>query len=981
MSITRFYSECMKSVVLFFVLFGITSDVFGQRAEPAIKHFSVEEGLPGSEVYLVIQDSKGYMWFATDRGAVRYNGYHFQVFTTKHGLCDNSVLGIHEDQYGRVWFYTYSKQLSYFENGKIHNCKANNALKNLIGYNIPCDLTVEEDGSIIVGFKVSRTSRRFVRIDSKGSVEPFDFYAKDSTCYAIVHQNKDGRYLRSLKQNMDSNNLVVQYHGKAPIYFNQIHTGLESGFSLYPLSDTSFLISFKNCIYEVTGDSMNLLFCDNSPSTFGLFKDPENNIWVASRDSGVRVHDPATGQLLYSFLQDKIVTWVQSDAEGGIWLTTLNDGVFYIPSFSIKCLRSTVFFKNKRINDIHGLGNNIYLGYYQNQRITQVNYTDNLMLHVNPIPHQKAVKHALTHVPRSNPDYLVISGLFEGENSSVLRYSHGQKNDSIALHGTRQVIDMGDSLILLNGNAIYVYNMPLQKLDVLCRFDKTSSYDCFHINLKTNKIWLGNRDGLTLYHNGHLQDLTDSNPLLNYRITAIDKSGENMVLATLGAGVVFVSPDSIWNMTREEGLVNNMCNSVSVDKEGLIWVSTNAGLSRIAPDGLYVTNYTNSSGLLSDEVDETLILDSFVWVKNDNGLSVFNKYRDQDHSSSPRIYIERFSVNNHDTSVTKGLELKHRQNHIQIDYSALSYKSGGRILYKYRLRGSDEPWQFTYNTSLVFPKLAPGTYFFEVMGKDYMGNWSKTPASMGFSIKIPFWRSSWFIILEILALFSILMTIVAIRNRQSRLLMRSVQSEQKALQAQLNPHFIFNAMTSIQELLSSGKLKEAKLNLGNMANLLRRILMNSRLSEISIEEEIENLKSYLNLETLRFDNSLNWSINCDPNLEPALTYIPPMLIQPFVENAIWHGLLPLGGGTINIKFSEDKQYICCSILDNGIGREKSTQNKGKYTHRPLGMKIVNERLELLNKGQRHPIRIEINDKLDAEMHAAGTEVLIYIPNP
>ncbi len=971
----------VKNISLFLLFIVSVLEVHGQRAEPVIKHFSVEDGLPSSEVYMVIQDSRGYMWFATDRGAVRYNGYQFQVFTTQLGLCDNSVLGVYEDYRKRIWFFTYSKQLSYFENGKMYNCKANTALKHLKRYKVPCSMIVTENDEIIVGFKYAPPDKRYLKIRTDGSIEQFNFHDRDTTCYAIIHQNTTGEFLWNYKENQKLKGLSIQRTGRNPEYYDNPVTKSAEGFSLYQLSDTSMLVSFRNCIYHVNNKSVKLRFCYQSPSTFGLFSDPENNIWIATRDSGILVHDPISGEVLYSFLQDKIVTWICNDREGGIWLTTLNDGVFYIPSFGIKCLRSTRFFNNKRINDIDGRGNTIYLGFYQNQPITRIQYNSSLQLNVDRMESEKNTKGTLVCAPADSDGSLFISGLFTDGTASIVNLLKTGRRATLKVRGTQQMQKYMDSLLILNGHTLYVYDLSTNHLRLLAKFPKHQSFDCFKVDYNLGKIWLGGRDGLCVYASGNLNNLANSHPLLQYRITSIDIRGDDVFLATVGGGVVVISPDSIWNITTEDGLMSDMCNSVLVDHDNLIWVSTNNGLSRIARgESMEIVNYNNANGLLSDEVDETLVLDSFVWIKNDNGLSVFNKFNLKPASTTPRIYIERFSVNNQDTSLLDGHVFKHSQNHIQIDYSALSYKSGGQILYKYRLRGSNEEWQYTDNTSLIYPRLPPGDYFFEVLGKDYKGDWSGTSASIRFSIRIPFWKSYWFIALEILGLFSIFMAVVVIKNRQSRLMMRSVQSEQKALQAQLNPHFAFNAMASIQELLSSGKFKEAKLNLSNMANLFRRILMNSRLSEISIEEEIENLKAYLKMEVLRFDDDLKWSIDFDQEIEQSLTYIPPMLIQPFVENAVWHGLIPKGGGTINIDFQQDLDYICCTVTDNGIGRIKSQEKKGKYNHRPMGMKIVEERLELLNKGQKRPIRIEISDQVDDHENATGTTVFIYIPS-
>ena len=267
---------------------------------------------------------------------------------------------------------------------------------------------------------------------------------------------------------------------------------------------------------------------------------------------------------------------------------------------------------------------------------------------------------------------------------------------------------------------------------------------------------------------------------------------------------------------------------------------------------------------------------------------------------------------------------------------------------------------------------------------DFKGHWSSEPASVRFFIDKPFWKTSWFILIEVLGLTSILFGLMLIQNRRTRyrnkLIMRSFESEQKALQAQLNPHFIFNAMASFQELLFSGKYDKAKLNLSKLATLLRRVLANSRVKKISLEEEIENLETYLNLEKLRFDDALEWSMKSSPEIDEEMTQIPPMLIQPFVENAIWHGIMPLGKGKVEIEFQNQNKFLVCSIVDDGIGIEASTTNKGMYHHKPVGMSIVSERIALLNKYRNSKIRMEIKDRQKESDKNSGTKVLLYFPH-
>lgn len=973
------YNPSMR--ILFIGLFVTLISHFttAQQAVPVIKHYGSEHGLPSSEVYMALQDSKGFLWFATDRGVARYNGYEFKVFTSKDGLCDNSVLGLYEDYKGRIWFFTYSNQLSYFDNGTIHNCIANEALKDIDGFHIPCSMLLTEQDEIILGFKNSWRHKRFLKIHPDGNLERINFAAQDTTSYAIIKQFDNGDYVWSYVHDLQLNTLSLYLnnwpakHISTPTLASDLN-----GFSLHPVSDTLMLISLKSCIYKATPHHFEQQVCYGGQTTFGLFRDHEGNTWVATKDSGLLIYKE-NGRLAYSLLPDKIVTWIAPDNEGGIWLTTLNDGVFYIPSISIKCIPSSGFFENRRINYLDGYDSTLYISFYQPSDVLQLSYSPDFLLSKKPVPSVKFRNQSIVTVSKDSGNVLMVSGIREGKGQNAVSLIKDGNETFLDLNQALQIQYDSGRFMLMNVYGIYTCD-PLEMTTNQLIKSSDQLFICFKPDPTEDKTWFGRHDGLSVYENGKIRPLSKENSLFQHRVNRIESYKNMIVMATLGAGIVFVSGDSVWNITREDGLISDMCNSVYVDDDDFIWVSTNKGLSRVSlSDEITIVNYTGKNGLLSNEVDDVVVMDNLVWVKNDNGLSVFDKFLKNPVGTPPPIYIDQFRINNQDTIVKNGCTLNYKQNNIQIGFSALSFRSGGHILYKYRLLGSNPDWQYTYNTSLIYPKLPYGTYLFEVLGKDYKGEWSTTPASLKFTIKKPFWKLWWFTAAEILAIFSILWIILAARSKQTRLLRRSFESEQKALQAQLNPHFVFNAMASIQELLQSGKYKAAKLNLSNMANLLRRVLMNSRLTEISLEEEIDNLESYLRLEMLRFDNTLEWSITCSDDIDSSMTYIPPMLIQPFVENAIWHGLIPKGEGKIQISFYIEQNKLCCLIEDNGIGREMSKQNRGKYSHKPMGMKIVEERLELLNKNKKTSVTVEVIDKFNNQGEPEGTKVLIYFP--
>lgn len=202
--------------------------------------------------------------------------------------------------------------------------------------------------------------------------------------------------------------------------------------------------------------------------------------------------------------------------------------------------------------------------------------------------------------------------------------------------------------------------------------------------------------------------------------------------------------------------------------------------------------------------------------------------------------------------------------------------------------------------------------------------------------------------------------------------------DQRALQSMMNPHFIFNVLNSIQFHLTSNDSNNAQINLGRFAKLIRMNLEINKEKFISIYNEIEYLELYLSLEKLRFDESFKYKIHLDPNINDKLVYIPSMIVQPFLENAIWHGIVPQAGiGELVVEFFKNKNSLTINVFDNGVGIDASIINNS--THKSLGIKITKERLSIMQKMYNKEmsmkiVRVENNDPL-----LSGTKVTLNIP--
>ena len=222
------------------------------------------------------------------------------------------------------------------------------------------------------------------------------------------------------------------------------------------------------------------------------------------------------------------------------------------------------------------------------------------------------------------------------------------------------------------------------------------------------------------------------------------------------------------------------------------------------------------------------------------------------------------------------------------------------------------------------------------------------------------------------------------KNRQNELIWRNVEIEQRLLRSQMNPHFIFNSLNSIQYYVSKNDSYMAESYLSKFARLIRSILEHSRQSYVPISDDCETLKLYMELEKLRFSDKFDYDFIVSDEIDIDFTKIPPMLIQPFVENSIIHGILQnsvQGKIKISLNINKSENQIICNVYDNGIGRGKSMELKMKsiQDHKSLGMAVTAERIELLNKKGKDNYSVKYFDLMDTEGNSTGTNVELKIP--
>ena len=347
-------------------------------------------------------------------------------------------------------------------------------------------------------------------------------------------------------------------------------------------------------------------------------------------------------------------------------------------------------------------------------------------------------------------------------------------------------------------------------------------------------------------------------------------------------------------------------------------------------------------------------------------------------------------------STIKEIRLNHNQNIFSFEFVGIDFSNPDENHHLFMLEGYDDNWNLaSYERKAIYFNVPPGKYVFRVKVVNSYGIWSEK--NINIIISPPWWTTLWFRIGALVLAALILYTIIRWRVRQkfqrqleqsekekqlAELRRKTGDLEMQALRAQMNPHFVFNSLNAINSFILQKDKTQASEYLTKFSRLVRMILQNSQSSLITLESELESLRLYLELEALRFEHRFEYKINISKDVDADMIKVPPLIIQPYAENAIWHGLMHKEeNGHLVIDITEELEYLQIRIMDDGIGRERSATMTSKTAtkHKSMGLKITADRIAMLERTAMQKSSVVINDLVHPDGTAAGTEVIIKIP--
>lgn len=970
-------------------------------------NYGLNDGLAQSQVHCVKEDHKAYLWMGTNGGGLsRFNGLEFETFTINDGLLSNYVYALCEDLDNNLWIGT-GAGLNRYKDGQFYNdslwdeeikitaiCALSNdqlwigtnkglweynrnrvKILNIQGLKYKGDISfIETNGDEIwVGsdIGVSRVKNRNAKHFSKSSG------LSGNLCRSICFDEKGGAWLGT--------------------YGNGLN---------HIIGDTIKELDWIPGLQRIVANDVEL--------------QTNGELWIATIRFGlciVNLSDSSFTSLTENNgLANDYVNTIEGDRWGNKWLGTTGGGISKYSGSQFEHYDRNNGLKGNYIYALESSGDSLWLSssaggisLFQNKRALRYGldsgFTDTKA---------KALF--------QSEDGLLWIGtegsgmaLFDGDTFDIYTTANGLGSNWVKsidedTLGRIWIATGGGGISRLDdydttGNPIFT---RLREEDGL----PSNRFLDIHVD-HWNRVWFASRSGGLGYieNDSIIKVFSRNDSLLSPIVRSIkeDNNGYLWIGTDKGINTLFLYEErpQLKTFNGNSLLSSNSVYLIEIDKEGTLWVGTEKGVDRMTLQQkvkvLESFHFGDEEGFIGVETNMNASVtdqNGDVWFGTINGL---HKYLSNVSINNAKAPILNFTTINLDYTpieqteffkkrVEGRLVLPYNENNLTFDFLGITQTLPKKVRYQWRLDGLESNWSpISKRRSVNFSNLKPGDYTFMVKSVNENGVWNKDPLEFSFSITKPIWKENWFILSYSSFILLVLLTIITSRIRivkrkarakQEKILMEKDMAvlEQKALRLQMNPHFIFHTLNSIQALIATKEEDVAREYLSKFSRLMRQILENSRQVEVSLDTELETLENYLNIERFVNENKFNYQIEVSEELETEFIKIPPMIIQPFLENAILHGLSHKEGGKgeLKLSFKDLGETLECTIEDNGVGRDKAAEHNATSNrqHKSTAMLVTSERLNFLSDDKNSLI---IKDLRDKDGKGIGTRVTLRLP--
>lgn len=957
------------------------------------KNYTTQDGLPSSETYFSAQDENGYMWIATDRGIAKFDGYNFVTYTTDEGMPDNTIFEFFNDHKNRLWFKGFSSLVGYIKNDSISHYKYNNVISSISPSQMLSNFAIDENDNLwFTKFYLKSSHKQFdrcflVKIDAKGNIDTsYNVYSKDKKRIYITNNGKalvTGDLYATEAEFFLLNNKKKIAEVSLTIAVNDDVITRELSKDYYVAIVGREVVLFKQ------GEVKKIHQCKSQVIHF--FADKDENIWIGYRDKGYEYLSAESNYTkVLKGLGGQTISSISQDNEGGMWLTSLENGVHYLEPQAFTSMTDEHGLTSKKVDKVINVDDNIIV----------LGGDNKILLKRKGKEIFKVIKHQ-TIYSTGDVEYVKDKAIFSFDPlleqvSDIKNIVIGEQNELFA--GTNHLLSLfGKTIYKFTHTGVLVDSINCGGLSrVWCILEKND-----------DEILIGTLKGLYLYKNKQLFSLKEKTPLYKHRIKDIKRiDNNNILVATIGGGLLLIDESDFYNPKQykvADGLPSIMCNVVWKENDTTIWVGTNKGVCIISnilnKEKTTFSTINTNDGLTSNEINNFCALGNDIWVATVNNITIINKLKYLKESITIPVYIKDIAINGKLTVPIPNTEIKYKNNNISISFIGINFQYANQLEYKYRLKNTESKWNYTKSRSVVYSSLPAGKYVFEVCVVKPKGGQNPTYAYYSFTILPPFWQTPWFIISVIIGSLLLIVFFIRIRisfvREQERLKHDLNTFRDKALRGQMNPHFIYNSLNAIQNYILKNDTESSASFLSKFSQLMRLTFNNTAEELIFLEKEIEGLELYAELENLRFNQKFSLHVTIDKDIDRSIAKVPPLIMQPFVENAVLHGLLTKQGKgniwvDIKLKRINNKKSLEIAIKDDGIGlknAEKILERKTRFKNpfgsknkrKNSGIKTTQDRIQQIWGRGIAEHNFKIVDLQSENNSQTGTLVLFYLP--
>ncbi len=993
-----------------------TAPIEAQEKSFYFNTLTVNDGLAGTNNYFIYKDSKGFCWISSVEGLNRFDGQKVRVYSHVEGdstslLSHNLQSDIIETENSNLWFSTVSAVIEYD--------RANDQFNN---YKYP---SKQFDEQYTFGYLGHHdTNDEFWLLLDEKKVVTFNKNRPNQYQEKFDLEEKHQR----MKPLFDANNKLMGF-----LFFSFKY----AGFCIYDLNgykqdcfldeNSSNPAHFRNVIVDdsiawcaTLSGIFKVNFISKTQKFAAATKDKEvqdieefddEHFLVASKNSGLLLLNKNTFKTKPASIGSAPIStfpfWLYKDRDDNFWVSVDEEGIYYASLGNLKFNNIT----KELAGGIRGISED------QQKNIWLATKANGIYTFSNDL--EKIAYDDCSNNGKLKKFTSYLFGTFYDRDGRIW---------ALNSRGVFVKTPTAKDFKWIDAGFIPHYGLELSNGLILISSVEGGLYQFnYSENLEFQKVnSVSETEDLVSFYQNKKGQLLACNTFVNLDVFEVEKEGLKKEKSIPFKGWIYdyceVSDSIIW-MATDNGLAklnqNNWTYKIFNQNNGFpfrivkaiegtadkLWLATNDGLVQFLPETEEFFVFNTKDGLYSTSFYECGLTRSNgeIWFGNTKGATYFHPDSIQLSKTHATIQLTGVLVNDEKiknlkcekTAVTNISEIEElvfdkKDNTLSFEFAAIDFADPENTQLRYRLNGYDKDWVNHSRGESGFARygnLPAGEYTFEILGANNDGIWTTTPKQISIEILPHFMETSWFQGLLLMAFLGLVYLLYHFRLSQvkekEQLRTRAAENKLEALQSQMNPHFIFNSLNSINSYILGQNARQASVYIGRFAKLMRMILEYSQLSTISLEKEIELLRLYTGVEKLRFKTPFEFEIDMADDVDDFETEVPPMMLQPFVENAIWHGIANKqnGVGKIIIKILKTENYLKCVIEDNGIGRVASAaiKNQKGRSHKSKALDITKERLRILQAKNKNKAEITFEDLMDKKGNAAGTRAILLIP--